>query len=364
MKVKKLFGVGLFGLGLCIAASVSASEAELLERVEKLEKAAEASAESVIGEWAEKITLSGAVEVEAGLADKNDDWEDEDSNDVDLAAADLGVDIQVADWATGHAVFSWDCEDDNNVGVDEADITLGGTEEIPGYLKAGRLYVPFGNYETSMISDPLTLEIGEIRDGAIQAGVDISGFYGAVYAFNGEVDADGEDDEVRCFGLNAGYAMENDRMSLDAGLGYVNNILESGMGDLLEGDLKDYAGGFACHAIAGFGPLGVIVEYVAALDEIESTDGWAHDEPSAWNLEVGFTFEASEKEITLAAAYQGTKECGGFLPESRILGSAGVGLADGLGLAAEYAHSRDYDEDDGGSGENANAVTLQLALEF
>lgn len=52
-------------------------------------------------------------------------------------------------------MLSRDCEDDNSVGIDEADITLGGTDDIPVYLKAGRLYVPFGNFETNMISETL-----------------------------------------------------------------------------------------------------------------------------------------------------------------------------------------------------------------
>jgi len=215
-----------------------------------------------------------------------------------------------------------------------------------------------------MISDPLTLEIGEIRDGAVQVGADISGFYCSAYAFNGEVDEDGEDDGIRCFGTNAGYAFENDSMNLDVGMGYVSNLLESGAGDLLEGDLRDYVGGISAHAIAGFGPFAIITEYVGALDEIENTEGWKRDEPSAWNMEFGFTFEVAEKEITLAMAYQGTDECAGFLPEIRILGAASVGLADGLGLALEYAHDEDYDESDGGTDEDKNTLTLQLALEF
>ena len=68
--------------------------------------------------------------------------------------------------------------------VDGAVITLGNTEKNPVYLAAGKMAVPFGNYETQMISDPLTLEIGETAEDALQLGVEAGGFYGSVYAFN------------------------------------------------------------------------------------------------------------------------------------------------------------------------------------
>lgn len=314
--------------------------------------------------WAKMVTLTGALEVESFFTDKNDDWEDEDGSDVELATADLGIDVQLAPWVSGHMLLSWDCEDDNSVGIDEAEIRLGGTEEIPAYLAVGRLYVPFGSFETNMISDPLTLEIGEVREGAIQAGVETAGFYAAVYGFNAEVDAVDEEDEIASFGASAGYAFENETVSVDLGGGYISNLLSAGMGELAEGDLTDEVGGFSGYLIANIGPFGLIGEYVTAVEEIENTEGWVIDEPGAWNAELGFTFEAAQKEITLAAAYQGTEECVGFLPETRLMGGVGLALTDSVGLSAQYAYDEDYDVADGGTGEDKNTVTFQIALEF
>ena len=81
-------------------------------------------------------------------------------------------------------------------------------------------------------------------------------------------------------------------------------------------------------------------------------------------MEAGFTFEAMGREICLAAGYQGTDNCVGILPESRYLGSVGIALCDYLGIALEYAHDEDYDVNDGGTGNDADIVTLQIALEF
>ena len=42
----------------------------------------------------------------------------------------------------------------------------------------------------------------------------------------------------------------------------------------------------------------------------------------------------------------------------------GVTLTEGLGVKIEYSHDTDYDSADGGSGEEADAVTAQLSYEF
>lgn len=118
----------------------------------------------------DKVTLSGAIEVEAGYSS---DFADVDTSEISLATAELGIDAAINDWTTGHALFKWD---DDELFVDEGFITLGGTDAVPVYLTAGLLYVPFGVYETNMISDPLTLEIGETQESAVQVGVDIKGF--------------------------------------------------------------------------------------------------------------------------------------------------------------------------------------------
>jgi hypothetical protein len=64
-------------------------------------------------------------------------------------------------------------------------------------------------------------------------------------------------------------------------------------------------------------------------------------------------------------AYQGTDEALVLeLPEERYMGTISVGLVDGLSLALEYAHDEDYGKSDGGTGDEADTITVQLALEF
>lgn len=128
--------------------------------------------------------------------------------------------------------------------------------------------------------------------------------------------------------------------------------------------LKDYVGGFTGHVILTFSPFMVIGEYVAAMDDIAFTNDPTKEAPRAYNIEIGYSFELMGKEATGGVGYQGTDKFGGILPKTRLLASIGVGLGKNVGMALEYAHDEDYDVSDGGTGDEADIVTVQLALEF
>ena len=316
----------------------------------------------VFKKLSERLSFSGLIEVEASATDG---YGGEDESDIVLATVELGLDAQIADWVNGHILLLWEEDDTEPVDLDEGTITLGNPDKFPLYLTVGKMYVPFGNFESNMIQDPLTLEIGETRESAAQVGFEHSGFYGSFYTFNGDIDENGEDNEIKCYGANAGYAFESDAFNIDVGAGWINNIADTdGLGDEYASlTLKDYEGGFSVYAIAAFGSFTVIGEYVGASDDIEFTTETRQD-PSAWNIEVGFTFEAMGRETCIAAGYQGTDSCGGMLPENRYLGTVSIALCDYVGLAMEYFHDEDYDINEGGTEDDADTITLQLAVEF
>ncbi|BBO76515.1 hypothetical protein DSCW_39320 [Desulfosarcina widdelii] len=350
-----------------VHAEETLSNHELSMRIEQLEKKLGKEGGILPDKWSERIALSGLIEVEAGYTSADyADGSSDDGSDIAVSAVELGVNADIVKHVFGHVLFKY--EDDEDVFVDEATITISGEDVVPAYLTAGKMYVPFGNFETHMISDPLTLEIAETRESAIQVGVETGGLYGSAFIFNGDVDEAGEDDDhIDNFGANAGYAMESDTFTLDAGISYVNNLIDAdGWGDIIDESglaLNDYVGGMGVYAIVGFGPFTLIGEYITALDEIEWLDengdlDHRQDEISAWNLEVGYAFAIAEKEATVAVALQGTDEAENMLPETRYLGSFGIGIFESTSLAFEYAHD-EYENDD-----EADAFTAQLAIEF
>ncbi|MCD6526540.1 MAG: hypothetical protein J7K75_06090, partial [Desulfuromonas sp.] len=125
------------------------SNYELLERITKLEdQLAEQPDTAILGSWAERITLSGLVEAEVGYEKIDFDdpaQDDEDSSDISLATVELGIDVAVAEHVSGSVLLLWE-EGEGPVDVDEAFILLNGEDVLPIFLRAGKIYVPFGDF--------------------------------------------------------------------------------------------------------------------------------------------------------------------------------------------------------------------------
>lgn len=320
------------------------------------------------------VELSALVEAEAS---KREDYDNEDASDISLATVEIGLDARVSEWSSAHVLLLYeDSEEDAHVVIDEGFITLGNTEELPIYLAAGKMYVPFGSFESNMISDPLTLEIGETGESAVHACFEASGIYGSFYGFNGDINEAGRDDEIDSFGTSLGFAMENDSMSLKIGTGWMNNIGNTGgIGDFLDDreianpeEVDNYVDGFSFHSVFSFGPFTLIGEYVGALDNF-APDEVAFKEqgakPSSYNLEAAYSMEIADRATTFALGYQATDEALDLgMPESRYIGAVSMDLFPHTALAIEYFLDVDYGTGDGGSGEKANTLTLQLAMKF
>ncbi|HIE02099.1 MAG TPA: LbtU family siderophore porin [Thiotrichaceae bacterium] len=320
------------------------------------------------------ISISGVVQVESRF---HQDYDDNDSSDFVVDEFALGIEAQADKFVKGQMGFLYE-EGATDLEIDEAFITLGNFTEVPFYLAAGQLYVPFGRFESHMISDPLTLEIGEAREKAAQLGFEIEGLYGSVYIFNG-MTQDDADDKIDHYGANLGFAQETEAFSYDVGVSYISDLADSdGLSGALEGvapagDLSqladyDYVNGLGAHLLFNIGPVSVIGEYLTALDDFNAEHlafKGKGAEPKAWNAELGYSFNIVGKETTFALGYQGTDEAVAIeLPETRLLAGLSMGIYKNTTFSVEYAHDEDYDVSNGGSGEDAQSVIFQLAVEF
>lgn len=331
-----------------------------------------------------KLKLSGKISLETSYEKK--DFADASADDTEstgfAGTVELGIDVDVDKNAKGHVGLKWeeDGEESDSLNIDEAFILLGGNENIPFFLKAGKMYAPFGKFETKMVSDPLTLEIGETRETAAEIGFNYAGLSGSVYAFNGEINLAGEDDKTDNFGANLGFAYESGGFSIDIGCGYINNIYDSnGLTDQMtaimeeaeEADqsaaLKDYVPGMAAYLVMKAGGFFLYGEYISMLDdpETEYTDtatGIVNTvevtSMKAWNVEAGYSFDLSGMETTFAAAYQGVKNAEEEYPENRYMGVIGVGIMKNTTVAVEYVYDK-YENDDKG-----HTVTGKVEIEF
>ena len=290
--------------------------------------------------------------------------DDTNTSDITLATAELDVDVDVSQHVGGHIAFLWEEDETEPVDVDEGFIILDGKDRIPLYLNAGKMYVPFGYYESHFISDPITNSIGETNQSAIKIGFANYGLDICGALFNGDVDETGDDDKIDGFVGSVRWTAPEGMfpdIGLTVGGSYISNIGDSdGLEAELPSTIKRHVGG-----IAGFLSLSFVdryfveLEYVGAVKRFEAGElsfaGSRRAKPEAWNVEFAFR-PVDVWEIGLR--YEGSNDLGDFEPESQWGVVVNYSLFENTSLAVEYLRGR-YETDD-----TRDLVTGQVAVTF
>jgi len=314
-----------------------------------------------------RLSFSGLLELEASYADT--EGGDEES-DLSLATAQLEISTAVNNRIAGYIVFLHEEYADHSVEVDEALMTLTcPVKFLHGQLSltGGKLYVPFGRFESHFITDPLTLDLGETNDTALYAGWNIADSV-AVKAgvFSGEADTAGDNDNIDSFvasvevlpapGLTLGASYISDLAESDielvrddAVLGNVYQASVPGVGAFLSLALGDFC--FDAEYLTATRPFSRTVVEAAVADEGELTGR----RPRAWNLELSCT-PLERWEFALRA-----EQARDFQDDLRRFGViASHGLMDHVVVALEYLHADGKGEDN----DPGHVLTGQLAFEF
>ena len=317
------------------------------------------------------IEFHATVEFDYRTEEGFDDTEDESSTTSNGdASLDLEFAYQPCDWFKGDLIISWD--DETPLEIDEGFVTIGGAEGVPPFLTLGKLTLPFGLYETSMISDPLTQELGEIKTYAAVLGVEWQGLYASSFIYDGStIDDDDDGRDLKVFGAGAGYLYEKDDLVFMAGGAWVENIADAdSFSEFLDEDnlhLIDRSPGIVVYSLLEYGPVTLIADYVAALEHVDVID---EDEvidlgrSEAWNTEISYNMEVMDIEASVALTYGQSDSLGDMLPKKRLGAGITIFPRPYLKLAAEYLREYDYSIGQGGTGDEADFVTFQLGLEY
>ena len=316
------------------------------------------------------LRLHGLLELEA-FAEKMEGGDE--TSDLTLATAQVQLEVEINENIGGHVVFLYEEieGEDDTVEVDEALIHLTHPFAVFGGkvgLYGGKMYVPFGKFNSHFVSDPLTLELGETNDTALYVDYlwrDLVEFKTGF--FNGEVDTVGDNNNIDSF---VAAVEATPAEGLNFGVSYISDLAESD-GELVSGDLpgdsyRSSVAGGAAYLSASYGMFTFEAEYLAALEKFDRAlveSNLALDEPSGltgrrprtWNLELALT-PAAGWEVAVKAEH--AKD---FLDDAR---RHGIVVAHGLfrntSLALEYLHS-----DGRGEGNDpVHTTTAQLAFEF
>ncbi len=296
----------------------------------------------------------------------------DNTSGVGVAEAVLGVEAAINDWIGGEVGLLYetvnigldDGKDGTNTRVDVAILTIGAPEGTWSFA-VGRQYAPFGVFATNLISDPLTLELGEANDLVLQFGLSSGRLHGSIFGFYGDNDSNGG------YGAVTGYSLERREIEFGLHSSYISDI---GASDNLQGVIADSRGvnadvpGWIASTELGYKDLSLIGEYVAARErfadrEVEFAGRGA--QLSSWLLEAACDVGIAGKEARVVVGYQGTSEALALeLPVQRLLAGFSVGLAEWFTSTVEWARDEDYASKDGGSGEQVNTITVQFAAKF
>lgn len=339
------------------------------ESVDQKGKSEEENSMTPYAAWRDKISLGGLVEVE-GKYTRLKDLSMDKSSDLTLANAQLEVGVDAAPGVSGRVALLYQENDQESVTVDEAVISLVGSDPYQFYLNVGKMYLPFGAFESHFISDPATLVLGETRETAIQIGFTDKVFDISVSAFNGDISINGKGDHIDGFVVNSTLSLpENvlDDLGISFGASYSSHIADSqtlqdtaSNEGLSTGSIADSVSGFSTYlSVVIFDRLFIDGEYVGAMKSFQNGelafDGGNSIKPRTWNSELAL---AVTPDIEAAVKYEGSKEFGDVVPESQIGGALLFRLQKHLSLGLEYL----YGEFE--SGAERNQLTFRLSLEI
>lgn len=345
----------------------------LADRVEKLE----GKGGDGLAEVASKVNLSGLLEVDMTAARAKDAaGEKSNLSDVTLKTAQLNAEATVNQYVTGRIALLYEEAADNNVTLDEAIVGLKGGEVLPNaYANLGRLYVPFGQFNSHFISDPTTKILGETNDTAVVTGyandiIDLN-----VGAFKGKVKETGKSEQINSAVASAKFTLpkgSEEGLAVSGGASYLSNLATS---DTLEpentnstsGEVVDTVGGVSAFLSMAYAERFFFdAEYLGALDNFAGGDLNFYDpknrKPQSWNLEAAAKLN---KETEFALRYGGSND--GFKNKAGdkfILAEHEYGAAllyeifDHTSLTIEYLFQKFLDDSNNSQG------TMQVAVKF
>jgi hypothetical protein len=341
----------------------------LKRRIAALEgREAEADQPFTLETFGKYLRFHGLLELE-GIWEKPEGGDE--SSDLHLATAQVQLAVEINENIGGHVVFLYEEVEgeDDTVEVDEALIHLTHPFDVLGGkigIYGGKMYVPFGMFNSHFVSDPLTLELGETNNTALYFDYlwgDLVEFKTGF--FNGEVDTAGDNNSIDSF---VAAVEVTPAEGLSFGLSYLSDLAESD-GELVadENLYRSSVAGGAAYLSASYGIFTFEAEYLAALEKFDrdlvaanldrgdDASGLSGRRPRTWNLELALT-PAEGWEVAVKA-----EQARDFMDDAR---RHGIVVAHGIfrntSLALEYLHS----DGKGEGNDPVHTTTAQLAFSF
>jgi len=282
-----------------------------------------------------------------------------------------------SEWLRAEASIKYETEGKKGVIVEEAWARLGGNAVCPWFVQAGRTVLPFGEYESLFIDDPLVAVVGETDEDSIVLGYENDWAEVALGAFETDLPESGNvefaagakvsiveyltagvswssslGESVELRDIHREYAWEQAQEALAE----EDEDAEDEPQEIVPPPVPDTVGGLAFFATLDLESVFVHAEYVSALESFvpEHLDDMKC-RPRAWNLE--FAVRPLER-WTVATRYESASE----LPETP---ETQYGVAISYELCGYATATTDFlHAEYGGGAPDCELVGVKLELEY
>ena len=332
------------------------------------------------------IALSGELE---GSAMTTRNYTRSHTSDLNLTDAELNVAALVYPWMLGYVTFQYDDsalpsavdgsgrrQNNDNIELGQAFMTVGNLNRTPLYFSLGQLYVPFGQYTTYMYSSPLTKLIGRSRLRTAVLGYNNTsnqGFYGSIYAFSGDARIS-KNRNIDEGGGNLGYRYQHGAFKGRGSVGLISSIADSeGIQENGIDDNNQFQGfganssterlqhivpGFDAQGNASYHALTVLGEYTGALSHFAPQDMSFNGHgasPKAFHVETAYNYALFNRPGSYAVGYDHSWDALALnLPRNRFITAANYSIWRNTLTSLEYRHDINYGATDTGGGSIVN----------
>lgn len=327
-----------------------------------------------------RVILTGKLE---GQTSYGSTYADLRSGNINFSAAELGTYVQGNSWVSGYMALDYTPNkhrNDSRFFINRAFITIGNLGQLPLYTSIGQIYVPFGRYNSLMVTTPVTQVLGRTRARTLTFGYQKIGdntFHAEVYGFQGLTNNFSRSIQNNEWGIDIGYKFNNSScMSGEIGTGYISSLSDSQWIQEMvfsnRKNLRHHIPALNIYGALAINPVMFLTEYIGVIKSFNINDinftnqGAQPPRPTAFNIEARYTFKTGSKPSSIGVNYGHTSQALALrLPKNRYSIFYNINVWKDTNLALEYRHDVNYPVSTISIGSNsipttANVVTTDV----
>jgi hypothetical protein len=271
--------------------------------------------------------------------------------------------------------------------LDQGFITIGNLNRFPVYGTIGQEYVAFGQYNSYMVSNPLTMNMARIKARALGLGFDepytYYGLDAQVFTFKGDSTTVPNASQINNIGANADYTWNKGNWNAAIGGSYIANIADS-LGMQETGATTGFAGfgsdvpasntellvhrvpAYDLHGNFGYAPFSIQGEYITASTNFSPENMTFNGQgalPEASDIEAAYTFKIFNRPSNFALGYEQTRDALALLlPQHRYSAVFNTSIWRDTVESLEYRHDVNYSASSTATGQDETVTTSSLGL--